>query len=182
VEVIKAIRSILVADNTVTSICGERIYAYISPQETAMPFVVVDVVSVTPSDCKNGVSKLDAYRVQIDAVSKSAAQAAKLDDRIRRGLDRIQAGSIAGVAIDGIKYVSGVTLFEEERQARMIATDYNVRVLRDAVLPPIPGVPGLLFFVDDEAAILAGLSVGDYYIIAEGSDVAPAGLLKKVMG
>lgn len=53
----------------------------------------------------------------------------------------------------------------------------------------IPGPPGsagapdfslIPEYTDDEAAIADGLSVGDFYIIADGSDVGPSGMLKKV--
>jgi hypothetical protein len=72
-------------------------------------------------------------------------------------------------------------MFEEERQIRMVASDYEVRVVRSGTLPDIPGIYGLQEYADDEAAIAAGLIQGQYYIIAEGSDVGPAGFIKKVI-
>jgi hypothetical protein len=181
-EVVKAIRSILVASGDVTTICGQRIYAYFAPQEAAAPYVVVSVVSVRPSDCKNGASRLDTYRVQIDSTTKSAATTSALDQAVRLAIDRVGSGQVGAVAIDGIKYDNSQMLPEYERELRVIASDFDVRVARNITLPLLPNVPGLQEFTDDEAAILGGLVPGDFYVIAEGSDVANAGIIKRVMG
>lgn len=50
--------------------------------------------------------------------------------------------------------------------------------------PGSSGTPDLSVldeYTDDAAAIADGLDVGDHYIIAAGSDVGPAGLLKRIM-
>ena len=179
-EVIKAIRSLLVANTDITDICSTRIYAYVAPQEAVLPYVVVDVVGVRPSDCKNGVSSLDECRIQIDSATKTASDTAELDAVVRTTLDRVTKGTISGVSIQGIRYDNSVTVFEDERQIRVVASDYEVRVVRSGSLPDIPGIYGLQEYADDEAAIADGLIQGQYYIIAEGSDVAPAGLIKRV--
>jgi hypothetical protein len=182
VDAIKAIRAILVANSAVQAIVGERIYGFFAPQQTVAPYLVADVISVRPSDCKNGASGLDAVRIQIDAVAKTAAQVADLDTKVRLAIDRIGSGAVLDVNIDGIRYDSSLMQFEEERQLRMISSDYEVRIARNVNLPLLPNVPGLQEFTDDEAAIAGGLSVGDFYIIAVGSDVAPAGLIKRIVG
>jgi hypothetical protein len=180
-EVIKAIRSILIANTDITDICGTRIYAYVAPQEAVLPYIVVDVVGVAPSDCKNGPSSVDECRVQIDSAAKTSGDTSELDEVVRTTLDRITKGTISGVSIQGIRYDNSIMMFEEERQIRMVASDYEVRVVRSGTLPDIPGIYGLQEYISDEAAIAAGLIQGQYYIIAEGSDVGPAGLIKKVI-
>lgn len=180
-EVIKAIRALLAANTDVTDLTDTRIYAYIAPQEAAAPFIVASVIAVRPSDCKNGPSQLDTYRVQIDSVTKTASDTATLDRLVRETLDRVTRGTVTGVAIDGIRFDNSLMLFEEERELRIVASDYDVRVARDATFPDVPNSVGLQEFTDDAAAIAGGLSVGDYYVIAEGSDVAPAGTVKRVM-
>lgn len=52
----------------------------------------------------------------------------------------------------------------------------------------IPGTNGkdadlflLPEYVDDEAAIADGLSVGDFYIVLPGNDAIPAGIVKKIL-
>lgn len=180
-EVIKAIRSILVAESDVTDITDTRIYAYAAPQDAAAPFVVASVVYVRPSDCKNGPSTVDTFRVQIDSTTKTATDSATLDRAVRAALDRVGKGTVSGVSIQGIRFDTSLMQFDDERQLRTISSDYDVRVDRSNVYPGIPGIAGLEFFVSDAAAIAAGYSVGDYYLIAVGSDVGPAGLIKRIV-
>lgn len=179
-QIVKALREILVNDPNVSAITP-RVYAYVANQRAEAPYVSISVVAVRPSDCKNHSSTLDNYRIQIDSVSERASVSANLDNLIRGILDRITPGQVGNIAVDGIKYDNSQMIFDDERKLRMIASDYDVRVQRDATLPYIPEFSGLQYFTDDEAAIAGGLVVGSFYIVAQGSDVLVPGTLKQVM-
>jgi hypothetical protein len=177
-HVTKAIRALLINETDVTDIVDERVYTHFVPQKAALPFVLIDVVSVTPSDCKDGVSTIDATRVQIDAFTSSSSLTADLDDYIRRAIDRVAAGEIVGVSIDGIKYDGTVSQFEDERQIKILSSDYQVRVVRNATLPAMPGTAGVEF-ESDAAAAIGGIQINQFYILSDNNIYGMTGGIPK---
>lgn len=177
-HVTKAIRALLINETDVTDIVDERVYTHFVPQKAALPFVLIDVVSVRPSDCKDGVSSIDSHRVQIDAFTNSASLTADLDDTIRRAIDRVASGEIVGVSIDGIKYDGTVSQFEDERQIKILSSDYQVRVVRNATLPGMPGTAGSEF-ESDTAAGIGGINIGQFYILSDNNIYGETGGMPK---
>jgi hypothetical protein len=165
-HVLKGIRTILINETDVTDIVGPRIYSYIVPQKAELPFVLMDVISVRPSDCKNSSSEMDAHRVQIDSFGRTASETADMDNIIRNTIDRIASGSIGGVSIDGIKYDGTIMQYEEERNIKVLSSDYQVRVLRNVVLPAMPDVVDGQF-ASDAAAAIGGIAIGQYYELSD---------------
>ena len=98
----KAIYGILSANAGVTALVSTRIYPDMATQNTAFPFVVYSVQGLTPSDTKDGASKLDMVDVSIMSFAKTYAEAQDIAAACRTALDRY-SGTVSGIAIDSIK-------------------------------------------------------------------------------
>ena len=125
-----AIYSLLAADSTVGSICGDRIYPTIAPQRTPNPCLVYTLVYSDPHDDKGGPSDLDVERWQLSAFANTYAGAQELTEAVRTLLERY-SGTVSGVVIQSIRFVGTQDLYEEEEQDKGIyhkATDYSFRI------------------------------------------------------
>ena len=126
----KAIYSLLAADSTVGSICGDRIYPTIAPQRTPSPFLVYTLVYSDPHDDKDGVSDLDVERWQLSAFADTYSVAQELTEATRTVIERY-SGTVAGVVIQSVRFIGTQDLFEDEMQDNGIyhkATDYSFRI------------------------------------------------------
>lgn len=91
----------LSAVSGVTSLVSTRIYPDMAPQNAAFPYVVFQKLSTSPTDTKEGVSKLDKLLVQVDCYSNNYDNAHALAAAVRTALDRY-AGTVNGHVVDKI--------------------------------------------------------------------------------
>ena len=106
----KAVYTILSGASGVTAITSTRIYPDTVPQNAAFPYAVFQVIGTQPTDTKEGVSKLDVVRVQVDCYSENYDTTDTLATAIRAALDRYAGTpSGSGVAIDKIVFTNQVS-------------------------------------------------------------------------
>jgi hypothetical protein len=188
-NILKAARTLMAQSSDVTNIVSTRIYAGTAPQTVTMPYVVVRLLSVVPSDTKTGSSTIDFCRVQVDCYDTSISTLATLDDNIRLAIDRAPHGDTEGIGIVGIRYENtlgpDVDYFRPDL-ACMVSSDYVFRILRNATVGQ-SGVSNLLgdYANDADAIARGGLVAGQLYYLGpdangNASDVGPHGMLKKV--
>lgn len=99
----KAIYGILSANAGVTALVSTRIYPDMATQDTAFPFVVYQIEGTTPSDTKDGASKMDMVDFAVMAYAKSYTNAQDIASACRTALDRY-SGSMQGVTVDSITF------------------------------------------------------------------------------
>ena len=88
-SIYSAIRSILVADSTLTSLVGSKIYPNAAPQGTQSPFVVINVISNLPTNTKAQASTMDRYRIQVSTFSTDFDTCQSVKNRIRVLLENV---------------------------------------------------------------------------------------------
>jgi hypothetical protein len=124
-EVLKTLRSVLLADSPITAITSE-ITVQLAKESTTLPYVVLYGVSNDPQESKD-VTKMDHVRVQVSCFAESYADAADLTERIRTVLESHSA-TTSGVLIDQIRFITSETMTEDETDTYHISSDYIVRV------------------------------------------------------
>lgn len=127
----KAIYTILLGAVPVTDIVGigdaAKIFPEIISQGTESPAIKYKVISVVPTNTKDGVSKLDVFRLQIDCFSTKYLEADDLSCKVRDALDRYH-GTVSGVQIDKIIFDSVQDLYDEQSNEYQKSSDYIIRV------------------------------------------------------
>lgn len=122
----KAIYGLLSTETELTDICGTRIYPVLAPQEAPLPFTVYSIISTVPSDTKDGESTVDFVRVQIDCYSLDFDQSAEMYIAVRKALDR-KYETVNGVVLDGSKYDTHSSFYEEDGEAFRYMSEYTFR-------------------------------------------------------
>jgi hypothetical protein len=178
---------IVAADADAYAAVGARIYSHVLRQRPTYPAVVVQTIPGTPHGTKSGPSTVDELRVQIDVYADENTAGGGLtaaDDaaeKLRVALDYYRGDlTYSGVtwAIDGIScLVPPHHAWNEDPEVFRVMSEYKFRIKRDGLTGAV-GSSGLQYFTDDAAAAAGGVAVGRAYIIAEGSDVGPAGVVK----
>lgn len=180
-EVLKAVRTILLNDTDVSDNVDTRVYTFVVPQEATLPFILLNVISLIPSDTKSGASTLDKWRVQVDSFAKTGADSINIDKYVRSAIDRLTWGTVESVSIQGIRLDETSNFFDYERHINVVSSDYEVRVARDVTYNSIPGVVDISYYDDDADAIANGLSAGDLYYLSETNLYGlPYGVAKRV--
>ncbi len=180
-EVLKAVRTILLNDSDVSTTVDTRVYAFAVPQEAALPFILLNVISLIPSDTKSGASELDKIRVQVDSFASTGLAAITLDKYVRAAIDRVTQGTVEGVSVQGIRLDETNNYFDFEREINVMSSDYEVRVARDVQYGSIPGVTDFGTYASDAAAVAAGVEVGGLYYLSDANIYGmPYGIPKKV--
>lgn len=180
-DVLKAARTILLNDSDVSTTVSTRAYAFAVPQEAALPFILLNVISLIPSDTKSGASELDKIRVQVDSFAATGLGAVTLDKYVRAALDRVTAGTVEGVSIQGIRLDETNSYFDFEREINVMSSDYEIRVARDVQYGSVPGVTDFGEYASDADAVAAGVAVGGLYYLTENNIYGmPYGVPKKV--
>lgn len=129
-SVATAIYGILSTTTAVTSVVSTRIYPDAVPQNAAFPYVTFQEVTVQPTDTKDGASKLDICRIQVDCYSQAYDTTQNLGAAVRAALDRF-SGTSGGETIDKIIFTnrsSGATDFE--LHVFWLSLDFDIRLLR----------------------------------------------------
>lgn len=113
----------LVADATVGSVAGDRIYHMQAPQEATTPYVTYQRVGTGRSTILDGVDTLTDVRVQVNCWADSTADVKALADAVRGVLDDVK-GDLGGLS-PRVQVQFG--RFESEYDLIDVAGDYERR-------------------------------------------------------
>jgi hypothetical protein len=125
----KSLHSLLANDPLVGGTVGGRVFPVAAPQGTTLPYAVYRIIGVEPNDTKNGVSEVDEARVQIELIDTSYQRIVQTAAAVRTNLDRYR-GTVAGLYIDGIKYLDYQDDFSPEPGIYQHYADYQIRYHR----------------------------------------------------
>lgn len=126
----KAITYLLENASGVTDIVGTKIYPDTAPQQVTFPYVVYQEINTSPSDDKDGTSRLDVVRVQVDLYTQNYDTCETLAAAVRAALDR-QTGTINTVTIDSIKFSNEVSgSYNIDMNVWWRSQDYDIRLRR----------------------------------------------------
>ncbi len=100
----KAIYNILTNTSAVTSYVSTRISPLKANNLAQFPYVVYEQVSLVPMIDKDGPSKLDVIRVQINILHNNYDTLSNVADAIRTALERKTSGTYGGVNVQSIVF------------------------------------------------------------------------------
>lgn len=123
----KVIKTLLAANADFTALVGTKVYPQRAPQNTDYPYCVYSIISSIPVDTKDRPASLDAVRVQIDIFSNTYAEAQALTGYLRTAIDA-KTGTISGVKVDGILYITEEDLYSEDQDVFGKSSDYSFRI------------------------------------------------------
>ncbi len=137
-----AIFSILSNDATLTAeLGGNKIYPIKAPQRVGVPYIIYKQISSIGNDTKDGVSTLDEIRTQFDVFHNDFDLCHTVIERLRTLIEKYR-GSVAGVNIDSVKYLTLNEAWEDEDDDFRVSTDYQ---FREQKTPTDPGGNGTIF-------------------------------------
>jgi len=122
-SIYSAIRSILVADATLTSLVGSKIYPNAAPQGTQSPFVVINVISNLPTNTKAQASTMDRYRIQVSTFSTDFDTCQTVKNRIRVLLENVINTTSSGTTIQVSQFQNEVDGIDQ--MSTLDGTFYN---------------------------------------------------------
>lgn len=126
----KVIYDLLSSDGTVSGQVSTRIYPDTVPQEATFPYVAYTVISTSPTNFKDGASKLDEVQVQVDIYSRAYGTTQTIATAARSALDRY-SGTNNSVVVDKIIFENeGAGQYEPQIGVYWASQDYRVRVKR----------------------------------------------------
>lgn len=109
------------------------------PQAEIFPYALIDLITVQPTDTKDGVSCMDYLSIQLDIYSKHQdisdplsgyKIAAEIEQDIRNIVDGFQ-GDVNDINIDEIRWVTqNPAPYEEDRDVYRVSVDYSMRLNR----------------------------------------------------
>jgi hypothetical protein len=127
----KAIRSLLVADATLTGIVSTRIREGKLGQSDSYPAVVFNQVASTPNHHKLGTSEADNELYQVTCIADNYSDVYDISDSVRGVLDGVHSQTVAGVEIDGVLFMNEIALpYNDETDLVQVVQDYQIRIKR----------------------------------------------------
>ena len=124
----QAIHDILKDDAAVAAVIGTRIYPLIIPQWTLFPCITYQRITDTPTNDKDGVSRLDVIKIDIDMWGDKYSTLKDLKTKVRTALDNFD-GTKTGFTINVI-FEAEQDLFEMEADSYHINQSYSIRLKR----------------------------------------------------
>ena len=100
----KAIYNILTNTSAVTSYVSTRISPLKANNLAQFPYVVYEQVSLVPTIDKDGPSKLDIIRMQVNILHTDYDTLSNIADAIRLALERKTSGTYGGVNVQSIVF------------------------------------------------------------------------------
>lgn len=127
-NIAKVFFDLLTSDSTFVGFVATRIYPDYAPQSVTMPYAVVSVISVNPTDTKDGASKLDTIDVQLDIYANNYDTGLSIADAARSALDRY-SGTNSGQVIDKIRFDGQDSgQYNYELKVFWCSQDYSIRM------------------------------------------------------
>lgn len=120
---IEDIRTRLLASSDVATLIGTRLYALVMPESSAVPALVLSVISDVPNLSIDGTyaSRAREARVQVDAYAKSYREARALAEAAAAVF-----GNLGEPDISAAPENAGTDLYDNEAQLYRVTADYSV--------------------------------------------------------
>lgn len=109
----KALYNILTNTSAVTAYVSTRISPLKSDNTAVMPYVVYEQVSLVPTIEKDGPSKLDVIRLQVNIIHNNYDSLSDVANAVRTALERKAAGTYGGVNIQSIVFDNESELYND---------------------------------------------------------------------
>lgn len=106
---------------------GYKSYPDVIPETVTGDTIVYHVISDVPLTTKDGTSKIDTYRVQINCYSSNYAGACALAQAVRTALDR-KTGTYNSVVVDQINFIDQGSDYDLAMNETGIRQDYYIRI------------------------------------------------------
>lgn len=118
----EALWTALTADEAVSAIVGASVYWSEYPQGTAIPAIVLNVVSGADQPTLRGTDQVWTYRVQIDCYAANRPQVRQLSRAVIRCLNGYRDGGILGAFIISQRDMSA----EVDTTAHRYSMDFSI--------------------------------------------------------
>lgn len=125
----KAIYSILTNNAEFAAIAGDRVYPLRIAQSATLPAVAYQKISNTPTQCKEGDTGVDRFRVQINIYAEKYPQQEALGGIIRTALNNF-SGTVSGEKITSIIYETETDLHDDAADIFFLEQDYTITINR----------------------------------------------------
>jgi hypothetical protein len=119
----------LAAFQTLNPLLGTKVEPMRLHQREDFPAVLYEMYSADPSDVKNGPSALDQDFFRLTCYGNTYDEAHQVMAPVRTVLDRF-SGTVSGIKIQSIQYLSARDLFDDAGQKAGVQHDYKIRVAR----------------------------------------------------
>jgi hypothetical protein len=110
-DISKTIRSLALADATVSGLVGTRMYSDALPQQATLPAIRYIVIDTLPTECLVDIAAIARARMQIDCYANTRAASVQLADAVRLALEKKHEGDNSG------QFVHEISLQDGERHA-----------------------------------------------------------------
>lgn len=148
----KAIFNILSNDAELSELVGTRIFPEMAPEEAQNPYLVYSVLSIDPTDTKQGSSTVDVSQLETYSVSNNYGDCMDVSEAARAALDR-NGGLFSQVSIQSIQYQSADTEYNATQRVYIAQQRYSVRELRVGQAPNVTLVSPENILVQDGAGV-----------------------------
>lgn len=128
-----AIKELLQHNTLIASLCGDRIFPKIRPQnQNELPAIVYALITNEPTNVKNGPSTLDTltYQFSMFADQSKYDDLVRLREALRFTLERISL-TIAGIQVQSVALSQQRDFYEEDARLHHFADDYRFRIIRN---------------------------------------------------
>lgn len=86
-DISATVRTITLADATVSGLVGTRMYSDTLPQNATLPAITYFVVDTVPSETLTAIANVSKARIQIDCYAATRTDANSLGDAVRLALE-----------------------------------------------------------------------------------------------
>ena len=106
-DISATIRTMTLADGTVSGLVSTRMYSDTLPQNATLPAIRYAVVDATPNEHLSGIVGVSRARIQIDCYANTRAAANALADGVRLALEKQNHTLVGAQYINDIAMISG---------------------------------------------------------------------------
>jgi hypothetical protein len=110
-DISKTIRSITLADATVSGLVGTRMYSDALPQQATLPAIRYLIIDTLPTECLVHIAAIARARIQVDCYANTRAASVELADAVRLALEKKHEGDNSG------QFIHEISLQDGERHA-----------------------------------------------------------------
>ena len=114
-------------------------YPTMAPQKTAAPYLVYHILRVQPDNIKGAVAPVDIATVLLFIYGSTVSDIANLAILVRNRIDN-QYGTIAGVAVDRMQYVTENDGFDNDLKVYYKSIEYEFRIKNDGTTEIMPAL------------------------------------------
>ena len=106
-DIQSTIRTLTLADGTVSGLVGTRMYSDVLPQSPTLPAIVSIVIATEAHEHLSGIANIAQATIQVDSYAETRTAANSLADAVRLALEKQGRGDNSGQFINEINLISG---------------------------------------------------------------------------